>query len=132
VECTSDSRRRTRSSVVGLERKKVMRPIRSAVLMGTILTMLVCVAFVTVIATGAAIPAAANIPAKPSLSGIYAGTSVSEDESGPADFGKQQLMAAILRTHFSGSGPPQGHQGDSVNRRFRCDDRREGHRPSYC
>jgi hypothetical protein len=39
-----------------------MRSIRSAVLMGTVLTMLVCVAFVTVIATGAAIPAPADVP----------------------------------------------------------------------
>jgi hypothetical protein len=39
-----------------------MRSIRSAVLMGSVLTMLVCVAFVTVIATGAAIPAPASLP----------------------------------------------------------------------
>jgi hypothetical protein len=38
-----------------------MRSIRSAVLMGSVLTMLVCVAFVTVIATGAAIPAPAGV-----------------------------------------------------------------------
>jgi hypothetical protein len=73
-----NSRRRTRSSVVGLEGKKVMGPIRSAVLMGTILTMLVCVAFVTVIAS-AAVPAAANIPPQAeSFGDSRVGTSVSE------------------------------------------------------
>jgi hypothetical protein len=39
-----------------------MRSIRSAVLAGSVLTMLVCVAFITVIATGAAIPAPASVP----------------------------------------------------------------------
>jgi hypothetical protein len=41
-----------------------MRPIRSAVLIGTIFAMLLCVAFVTVMATGAAVPAAASIQAQ--------------------------------------------------------------------
>jgi hypothetical protein len=38
-----------------------MRSIGSAVLVGSVLTVLVCVAFVTVIATGAAIPAPASV-----------------------------------------------------------------------
>jgi hypothetical protein len=39
-----------------------MRSIRSALLMGSVLTMLAGVAFVTVIATGAAIPAPVGVP----------------------------------------------------------------------
>jgi hypothetical protein len=38
----------------------VTRSIRSAVLVGSVLTMLACIAFVTVMATGAAIPAPAT------------------------------------------------------------------------